>query len=383
MKMSGNIKSSLIVILLTLVCSAFGQITSFSLQSKENDPSSEGFVYSLPLSIVKIDVHVTKTEKFKGKYSDYASKLLGIKEIILKDAMNYDISDIFISTITEIDTNHFYFAQVPDKMPDGHSLMLSMTEKGFITGLYSVSKTEAEAFKKTYADTPFRDLLKPIQIEKVDTIIRRVSIDTLVFEEKVLKRSISEKSNEQQAKEIADIIYNIEDSKYSLFTGYQEVNYSKESLDFMLNNLNKLENEYLAYFKGSTILTDEVFTFYYVPSTIPTESIYTLFHFSATEGISPKYSQNGEAVSISIISLNKYSQVHDFERRRMHSKRKAKGLFYRIPESVKIDIKLGNRVLASENADVSQMGILTFLPYKNISRVDFNGNGTLRSITIE
>ncbi len=383
MKMSGCIKSSLIVIMMTLVCSTFGQITSFPVQSSKNDPSSEGFVYALPLSIVKVDIHVTKTEKFKGKYSDFATKLLGIKDIILKDAMNYDISEISISTIAEIDTNHFYFAQIPNKMPDGRSFMLSMTEKGLISGLYTVSKTEDEAHKKTYYDTPFRDLLKPVQIEKVDTIIRRVSIDTLVFEEKVLKRSISEKSNEQQAKEIADLIYNIEDSKYSLLTGYQEVNYSKESMDFMINNLNKLEREYLAYFKGSTITTDEVFTFYYLPKQKSTESFTTLFRFSATEGIAPKSNMNGDPVSISIISLNKYAQVRDFENRRMQSKRKAKGLYYRIPESVQIDLKIGNRVLASENADISQMGILTFLPYYNISNVEFYGNGSIRSIILE
>lgn len=369
--------------MMTFVYMTFGQVTSFPIQSIKNDPSAEGFVYALPLSVVKVDVHVTKTEKFKGKYSDYATKLLGIKEIILKDALNYDISDISISTITEIDTNHFYFAQIPDKMPDGRSLMLNLTEQGFISGLYSVTQSEVEAHKKTYNDSPFRDLLKPVQIEKVDTIIRRVSIDTMVFEEKVLKRSISEKSNEQQAKEIADIIYNIEDSKYSLLTGYQEVNYSKESMDFMLSNLDKLEREYLAYFKGSTIITDEIFTFYYVPSAKSPESVSTLFRFSANEGVAAKSDFNGDPVSIYISALNKYAQVRDFENRRMQSKRKSKGLFYRIPESVQIDIKIGNTVLASENAEVSQMGILTFLPYNSISRVEFFGNGSLRSLTLE
>jgi hypothetical protein len=78
-----------------------------------------------------------------------------------------------------------------------------------------------------------------------------------------------------------------------------------------------------------------------------------------------------------------YAPVRNFENRRMLSKRKAKGLYYRIPESVQVDIKLGSRVLASENMVVSQLGILTFLPYNNVSRVDFYGNGSLRSITLE
>ncbi len=377
------IRASIFISLFSVCSPSIAQIVSIPLNSGNADPAGEGFIYALPLNTIKVNVHVVKTEKFKGMYSDFAAKMLGIADVVEKDNTTYRIENITLSTINEIDTTQFYFAKLPNKLKDDHSFMVNLSEQGFITG-YRLKKQEDDNINVDLTTgSPFRDLLKPVLIEKVDTIIRKVSIDTNIFEEKVLKRSISVKSTEQQAREIADLIYRIEDSKYSLITGYQEVNYSKESMQFMLDKLNMMENEYLAFFKGSIVNSEYVYTYYYTPQPNSSESFSTLFRFSGNSGVLSKTLQTGDPVNITIKPLNIYNQVRNFENQRMDYKRKAKGLFYRIPESVRIDVTLGSNVIKSEKLSISQLGIVTFLPYNNLSNIDFNENGSLKFIVLE
>lgn len=361
---------------------AFGQISSYPVTFNDIDRSSEGIIYALPAHSIKVKVVVTKTEKLKGKYSDLATKLLGVTEIITKNNTTYEIVDVKVSTYTDIDTSQLYFAQFSSKMKNDNLLMINLTEKGILSGFYSVTVDDQKRHKEKNSEQPFRDLLKPVLIEKVDTIIRRVSIDTTIIEEKVLKRSISEKSNEQQAREIADLIYRIEDSKFSLITGYQEVNYSKETIQYMLHQLNKMEKEYLAFFKGSEIITEEEYIFTYTPLPTDDESMYTLFRFSSSEGISDRESRSGEPVYLTLAAPNKLSDARRLERERMQAKRKAKGIYYRLPESTQIEVRMGSRILSAQQASISQLGILSFLPSSRLSKIDFDENGALRTLIL-
>lgn len=379
MKIHSWTKITLLTLILASYSHSFGQIISFPVNSPEINYASEGFYYGLPSHTIRIDVKIKKTERYKGKYSDYATKLLGITEVISKDAISFEIDTISITTLAEIDTSHIYYAQFPSKF-DGKTFMVELTQMGLLSGV-KLKEKETENLN-FMSEVPFRDLLKPVLIEKVDTIIRRVSIDTTIIEEKVLKRSISEKSIEQQAREVADLIYRIEDSKFSLVTGYQEVNYSKESLQYMLNKLNEMEREYLAFFKGSILESGMSYTFYFKPESKSESSLNTLFRFSTNEGIVGMERKSGDAVNISIIPYNFFEKARVIENRRLNAKRKGKGIFYRIPESVKINIITGDKVLATERSFISQMGILSFLPY-NLSKADFSEAGSLKSIILE
>ncbi len=362
--------------------SAFSQISSLAVDAGEIDPSSDGFFYSLPLNLVRVDVTVLKVEEYKGKFSDQASKLLGISDVINRDKTSYRIKNVELSTETMIDTLHIYYAKLPAKWNDKYSFELSLSESGLISAYKQVEKSIDANYNDGSKARAFRDLMKPVLIEKVDTIIRKVSIDTTTFEEKILKRSISEKSIEQQAREIADLIYRIEDNKFSLITGYQEVNYSKESLKFMIDNLNKMEQEYLAYFKGSKVTTEEVFTFYYTPNVNDREIFRTLFRFSEQEGITGRDNRSGDPVSISSVTSSGLTKIKSVENKRLQLKKKAKGIIYRIPEEVNYTIHIGNKELASQNLFISQLGVLTFLPSLNLGHAEFHENGALKTIIL-
>jgi hypothetical protein len=101
----------------------------------------------------------------------------------------------------------------------------------------------------------FVDFSVPNIIERVDTFIRRINVDTTTFEEVFFRKTFIEKTTEQKAREAANFILRLEDQRLSLITGYHEVNYSAEVMQFMNEELRGLQEEYLALFKGKTVTT--------------------------------------------------------------------------------------------------------------------------------
>jgi len=177
MKNFREIRIYTLILIVFASLQSMAQIKSYPVNSTEIDPSSDGFYYGLPKHTIRVDITVKKIEKFKGKYSDYTTKLLGITDYITKDGTTYEIRDARISLITGLDSANIYYAQLPAKFENDRTFLVNMLENGLIS---NVSVLDEEQTQRHNPDKPpFIELLKPVLIEKVDTIIRRVSIDTI------------------------------------------------------------------------------------------------------------------------------------------------------------------------------------------------------------
>lgn len=82
---------------------------------------------------------VVKTESFKGPYADYAFKLLGLSDLITENSISYEIENVELSTFSEVDPEQFYFIEIDEKVKDSRSLLVTMSEKGYI-GALPISK---------------------------------------------------------------------------------------------------------------------------------------------------------------------------------------------------------------------------------------------------
>ena len=380
MKTSGFIFGFCIVIVLLFnAVITYGQMNVVPFSSGKPSPEKDGIIYSLPRNVIKIQIEVLKRENFKGPFSEFAGKMLGLTNVIIENSTSYKLGTVIMTSIAEVDPQQFYFVEIDDKVKDSRSLMITMSEAGYISGFADIGQNKKEVRTALVSGDfsnenlkPFRDLLKPVLIEKVDTVIRRISIDTTTVEEKVLKRSISEKTPEQQAREAADLIYRIEDNKFSLITGYQEVNYSRESLEFMIDQLNKMEKEYLAMFKGQTRESQQVYTYYVTPEPSTDGTLETICRFSKTKGISDKAGTSGESVSLVVTPLNQNKAIEDFVKQRDQVARKLHGFYYRVPEKTLTTLRVGGIPVAEQQMLISQLGIITFLPAGNMSNVRFD-----------
>lgn len=350
-------------------------------------PEKEGFVYALPRNTVCVEITVDKTETFKGPFSDFAAKYLGLHNVDKADITRYAIRKAEIKILAEPDPDQIYFIEIDKK--SNAEISLSLSEDGIISGFSQVVPSKnADKYANNISDNGtkplFIDLLKPTVLEKVDTIVRRISVDTTTIEERVVRRSVSEKSTEQMAKETADAIRKIDENISNLISGYQEVNYSKESLEFMIAELRKLQREYLSLFRGSRRTTTDSYKFYVTPRETADGALESLCKFSAEKGVQPKNSPTGENINLTITPGLVNKSLRDFTLQRTQVSKKKHGLYYRIPQQAKITLTTGFIVLDERTEMISQLGFLTFLPAGNYSALKFNTvTGAIQQISIK
>ena len=89
-----RIVSFLFLMMLALTSGA--QINIFHIDNNTAPPTKEGIFYSLPRTVVKIEVKIDRIENYKGPYADFALRFLGLKNVVTANSIDYKISDITI-----------------------------------------------------------------------------------------------------------------------------------------------------------------------------------------------------------------------------------------------------------------------------------------------
>lgn len=352
------------------------QTSRFNVVKADKDamPSGkQGIFYNLARTEFDIEVSVTKIEKIKGPFAEFAGKYLGLTNVINQNSTQYQLNEITINPVAVPDPNQFYFIETGNKnQKDVPELLLSLSNAGLILNTKG-EETTTQPFRNfipaSEEDNIFPDVFKYFSdlnlFEQVDTIIERVNLDTTTIEKMILKRTLVEKTPEQKAKDAADFIMKVKESRLNLISGYQEVNYDKETFILMNQELEKLETEYQKLFTGLTFTKTLNYHYTYKPlEEKPCDSV-VLFRFSGLRGILDTSNMNGTAVIFKIQASGHTWEVKDYLSKVRQDKIKTRGYFYRIPEYAGITLSLGERNLISGKFLVNQFGVVTHLPARN------------------
>ena len=354
--------------------------------------ASEGFYYALPISQFKIDIVVKKTDKIKGPYAAFASRYLGLENVIKENSTIYQISDVSITSKAFPDPFNYYFVELfnhkglKDK---NKKIYAELTENGLIQSI----NTKYESLEKNVGDVDlkessfnyFRKLHKLSAYDnlymQIDTVIEKVNLDTITIEKKILKKTLVEKSAEQKAKEAADFIMELKEAKFQLLRGYAEINYSKETIDYMVSNLDSMETDYLSMFTGTTNSRLIKYRFWYIPEeddiSIP------LCKFSEEVGIKDTSESSGEYILLNFVPTGNSSLVSTNAQQKNNLPKDVKGFFYRIPELVKVSVNREHNVITKENFLIPQFGSITYLPAVYDEIEFYPGTGAIRSVNFE
>ncbi len=370
-------KKLFIILLLQLVLSVpvYTQINVFRIDNNAMPQSREGVFYSLPRTVVRVEVKIDRIENYKGPYADYAARYLGLKNVITANSVEYKISDISITTYPEPDPDQYYFVELGEKVSKGQQTgLLELSSSGLFLGTISGLKdtvsnetvligknepmagTEKDVFGelfKYYADVSV--------FEKVDTIIRKINIDTMTLERQFLKRTMVEKSPEQKAKEASDVITKIKDNRFNLLSGYQEVNYNKETLEYMDTQLKQMEREYIKLFTGISLHKTLTFSYKYIPLPNQINTEIPIFKFWKSKGVIGLDEPGGRVVTINIQRVGNTNSVSAYLARAEKSA-KSNGFYYRIPELARVTVKLDENTQVENQCLISQLGLVSFLP---------------------
>ncbi len=373
-----------------------GQINVVRIDDNAVPLSREGIIYSLPRTVVRIEVTIERTENYKGPYADFANRYLGLKNVIASNSIDYRISGINISTYPEPDPEQYYFIEFGEKSSrEAGDDMLALSSTGVFLGVLPEIGDSAEALlrmtksEESLADPDkdafgelFRYSADMSVFEKIDTIIRKINIDTMTIERQVLKRTMVEKTPEQKAREAADFISKIKENRFNLISGFQEVSYNKETLEYMDVQLKSMEKEYLKLFTGISVRKVLHYTYKYIPTSNQINTEIPVFKFSRSRGIVGLDDASGKVITIRVQRVGNTNKVAGYLNK-VIKEPKVRGFYYRIPELARITVKVDEDTQEETQCTVSQLGVVSNLPAGRWKVQFYKETGGIRGLKTE
>jgi len=319
--------------------------------------------YSLPRSVIYVNVKCERSVFIPGPYANFAKKYLGIVGVVSEPKTTYSINDIDFDIQVESDPSAIY-AILPTKKGFGNYLKL--TEQGLVLPIDAniFSKTLKSCQKEPKENSiVFKDLsYKPFIAEETTTFYGRVLSDSLYSRVPIKKSMIVEKNIEEKAKEAADFIFSLRERRLEFLTTDVEHPFSGDAINEILKEIQRLEDEYLSLFIGKTYTSYSTQTFSYVPTNSEGEST-ILFRFSEIKGILPQTDLSGRPILLEVEVPN--TSLLDSAYKSLNTRIQKDELtrfYYRVPAYTNISVVDGSEVLAKRRVAIYQYGPIFSLP---------------------
>ncbi len=387
-------KKSIITILFAcfISVSLFGQlnvipVTDSVLQIKEN-----AIPYYLPMKSFEISVDVETYYYVAGPFYKYAEKYLSLKDVSIVNSSYADITGVEFSefVMPDPDAGFFVFNTAKSLIIDNSGVLVSYNA---LTDFVDTrdSKTVYNHLNFPADDISFTDYsMKRNFIGLTDTTYKVVELDSVFQKIPVYNTVITSKDFEQKAEEAANFIIKLRKRRFKLQTGQFETEKAPKNLEFMIQELNELEKQYLELFVGKTVTIKNTFKYNYIPSLENRSDSKIMFYVSDDLGIVLKNSGDDLPVRLVYEDLNSFTELEKFYDRQIElkEKEKKKGLYYRIPGNAKLSVEFDNHMYAYKNVIVPQIGVLNYLPAKlfknkNLQIIFDNNTGSIKSIINE
>lgn len=317
-----------------------------------------GIIYSLPKTVLEINIRTTKTYKVAGPYAQYAKEYFGIEdsEVIKSNSESIEISRIYIQTKGKADPERTYFVTTCPKS----TFLIQKNEGGIIAGVNALHEEETN-----------------ISTRRAEKENLKLGFDKSDLSEEYFFAD----SDEKAADIVASQIYAIRESRMDLLSGVADYAPADgASMQIMLNELRKKETSLMQLFIGKIIRTTETETIELSPKENSNKNV--LFYFSAQKGISTKEDINTKPVYISLNANKK--EFFQLEKKDILKPTK-QGLVYCLPGSADIEISDANNVYYKGNVNIAQFGTTLSLPRnlldkKNIKIIFDTTTGDIKSI---
>lgn len=369
--MRTDIKSPLLILSLIIVLPfiSVGQYTVTRVQNQNVSTEGDGFYYSLPRTLFEINLSFEKLEQIRGPLANYTENYLGTSNYITSDGVSYKLLYVDVKPVFEADPEQIYYVQFPvDKSKDKENITFSLTSLGTLLAyddspafVEKSSSVVDQTFIMLEGDDGFGYHPDYHRKKKIDTITKRITIDTVSIERFLFKTSWVDKSMEDKANEAALQIANIREARFNLLSGYQEVNYG-ESMKYMDYQLKKMERQHLELFLGKEVKSQQYQTVYYLP-------------VKGNGGASiVSLPGGGGEVRITIKPGGNVDLLPET------ASAKPDNIYYRIPDLATVEISFGGSVIYRKTMPINQLGVVAAAPLGK-ARTQFDPEtGTLTKI---
>jgi hypothetical protein len=321
--------------------------------------SLEGTVYSLPMTVFRLDVELTRTRTIRGPYYRFAEKLLSIKDVPQQSSTIYRVDGLQLESFEEADPDHMYLIKQTAGSSD-LSALLALGREGLIfRDRQTSSSGEPLILPESSSDKPwFTELsMERTTMMSIDTFYKTILTDTSFVRVPVLKEQLMHKTIDEKAGEAADFILELRYERFMMLTG----NNNTAVTDYAVKRLDEIERQYLGLFTGKTFEEKLRYSFYVIPEGEETFENIEVFEFSDKQGVLEESSGDSEVLSLSIRKTGKTELLKDPlspEKLPVRSN----SLYYRVPDMCELAISLGGRTLLSGRYPVQQCGEILAMP---------------------
>lgn len=325
------------------------------IASAQKNADAEGYVtYALPSTTVSLEVEAVQETFYVGPYAKFAEKYLGIKPR-MKDETTVQITQLKMTPYVEADQASRYSLQASK------------------TGLNpSIFKLSSEGLV-TFADAKFADESVwrfPVQNQgdfsgkgvssnltsESTTLYRNEKKESAYNKVAVQQSMVVEKTLEQKAAETAKTILQLRDQRLRIVTGDTDATYSGEAMGAAIEELSRLEEEYMTLFTGYSDYQTQKMRFDVIPERGRENQIYIAFRISDAKGLAPADEIGGKPVVMEIVP-QEFKQVPA-----VGKPSKDAVIHYRIPAICTIRLKNGTDLLLQARVPVYQLGQESSIP---------------------
>lgn len=316
-------------------------------------------VYSLPSTVIGLDVTAVRETFTAGPYAKYAEKYLGFKAETA-NSVKFHLKSVTVNNLVEADPKEIHAIKL-SASDASSSAFIKFTSQGlilFADGAAGGRSVWRFPSAEGNADFNSKDLGENLTSVST-TLYKSVKTEEGFNKVAVQQSEVVEKSIEKKAAEAAQRIFDLRKSRIQISTGDTDASFSGEALGAAIAEINRLEKDYLSLFAGITEISEQQMHYEVIPTVSNAKQMYVAFRISDEEGLVPAGSTAGRPVVLSLTGETQPSVASTTSDRK---KIVTQAIYYRIPSYVTAKLMDGQKTLLSTRMPVYQLGHKVCIP---------------------
>ena len=346
-----------------LTMAAAFALTAISVSAQNASDPAGNLTYCLPSTTLTLEVDAVQEKFYAGPYARFAEKYLGV-EARQKDETVFQITQIRMTPSVEADQSRRYTLSVSKGNIDASFLKLSSAGLVSFGDLNSGNESVWRFPTQTKGDFAGKGVTSNLTSEST-VLYKNDKKESAYNKISVQQNMIVEKSLEKRAAETADMILNLRKQRLQIVTGDTDATYSGEAMGAAIDELTRLEKEYMTLFTGYSEYQYQTMNFDIVPEADRESQRYVAFRLSDTAGLVPADNLSGKPVLMEIIP-QPFQQIEHTEDGK--AKKPAVLAYYRIPAVCTVKLTDGVNLLLQSRVPVYQLGQESSIPVNVIMK---------------
>lgn len=335
---------------------------------KGQTPPDGVVIYSLPLTSIHLDVEAVCETYTPGPYCKWAKKYLGI-DVPQEAGTSYTLSKIRMTPYLEADRSCSYIVNLDGFLGEASpASFFEFSSQGLLL-LSDESKGNGNSwrFPSIAPETEALASEATANLTSTETTLyRTVRNESGGYDRVAVRQSqVVEKSPEKKAQEAAAMILSLRENRINIITGNTDATFSGDALRAAVEEIGRLEEEYMRLFTGTTSASLQKMSFDVVPESGQSEDLTVAFRISDSQGLLPPDDVSGRPVVMEITPEEPgempyteqiIGEVEPAKPRARHEAALRGNIFYRVPAICTIRVIDGQDLILKSRMPVYQKG---------------------------